>query len=395
MILDLNLKSVSKSTVMKIIPVYLPQFHSIPENDKWWGKGFTEWINVKKAKPLFAGHNQPKIPLDQNYYDLSDIETLRWQAKIAKEHGIYGFCFYHYWFNGTLLLEKPMEMLLNNKDIDIKFCISWANHNWENTWSASEGNEKILIAHDFDDETDWPKHFNYMLKFFKDSRYIIENNKPLLTILTPNSIGKLNKLLSLWNTMAVDAGFDGMKFAFQGVRSHYTSGWDRSMFDYAIEFQPSFLIFKKTFFSSKLLSLGWINYMRKFKKFFAMMRRLFFSNKSLSFFDYDEAWAAILATPPSSTNAIPSAFVDWDNTPRKGKRGGVCINSSPEKFKKYFTQLLIKTRDEYKQDKIFVFAWNEWAEGGYLEPDVTHGYGYLNAIKASLKEFELITKSRR
>ena len=171
---------------MKIIPLYLPQFHRIPENDSWWGEGFTEWTNVKKAKQLFDGHYQPRIPLNDNYYDLTDVKTIKWQCKIAKQHGIYGFCFYHYWFNGKLLLEKPMKLFLDNPDINFNFCISWANHNWEDSWKASPGNEKILISHDFDDENDWIDHFNYLLPFFKDSRYIKEDNKPLMIIYIPN-----------------------------------------------------------------------------------------------------------------------------------------------------------------------------------------------------------------
>lgn len=369
---------------MKIIPVYLPQFHQIPENDEWWGEGFTEWTNVKKAKPLFQGHYQPRIPLNNNYYDLTEVEALRWQCKIAKEHGIYGFCFYHYWFNGKLLLEKPMELLLAHPEIDIKYCISWANHNWEDGWKASAGNAKILIGHDFDDEEDWVHHFSYMLPFFKDSRYIQEENKPLLTIYIPNIIGKLNKMLVLWNQMAVDAGFDGLKYLFQSAMSHQSRGWDRSMFDYGIEFQPGYVNNKK----SILAALNIMKYSHKIKKALGINRRIQRAQKEVVFSDYDSTWEQILKNKPSTKNAIPSAFVDWDNTPRKQQAGSVYLGATPAKFKQYFKKLVVKAKQEYKTDKIFVFAWNEWAEGGYLEPDNKYGFGYLEAIYDALKETE-------
>jgi len=367
---------------MKIIPLYLPQFHQIPENDEWWGVGFTEWTNVKKAKPLFDGHYQPRVPLNKYYYDLTEVDALKWQCKIAKEHGIYGFCFYHYWFNGKLLLEKPMEMLLAHPEIDIKYCISWANHNWEDGWKASPGREKILIGHDFDDEEDWVAHFNYMLPFFKDKRYILEENKPLLTIYIPNLIGKLNKMLVLWNKMAKDQGFDGVKFAFQSAMSAHSSGWDRSLFDYGMEFQPGYVNHKKTFLST----FNIMKYSHKIKKILGIKGRVQKIQKEVALSDYDITWDKILKSKPSGENIIPSAFVDWDNTPRKEQAGRVYLGATPDKFKHYFKQLVVKTRDEYKMDKIFVFAWNEWAEGGYLEPDEKFGYGYLEAIKSSLLE---------
>ncbi len=367
---------------MKIIPLYLPQFHQIPENDKWWGEGFTEWTNVKKAKPLFEGHYQPRIPLDGNYYDLSEVDTLRWQCKIAKEHGIYGFCFYHYWFNGKLLLEKPMELLLAHPEIDIDYCISWANHNWEDSWKASPGREKILIGHDFDDEQDWVAHFNYMLPFFKDSRYIKEEGKPLMTIYIPNIIGKLNKMLILWNQMAIDNGFVGLKYAFQSAMSFHSKGWDRSMFTYAIEFEPGFTNNKKSILSS----FNIMKYSNIIKKMLGIKKRIQKTRKEVALFDYDETWKKILSQKPSAINAIPSAFVDWDNTPRKQRSGTVYTGANPKKFKKYFKQLILKARDEYKTDKIFLFAWNEWAEGGYLEPDEKYGYEYLEAVRDSLTE---------
>ena len=369
---------------MKIIPLYLPQFHQIPENDEWWGKGFTEWTNVKKAKPLFNGHYQPRIPLDKNYYDLTLVEVLKWQCKIAKDHGIYGFCFYHYWFNGKLLLEKPMELLLAHPEIDTHYCVSWANHNWEDSWKASPGREKILIGHDFDDETDWKPHFNYLLQFFKDPRYMKEDGKPLLTIYIPNIIGKLNKMLTLWNQMAIESGFSGLKFLFQSAMSYQSKGWDRSMFDYGIEFHPGFV----NNVPSKLSFFNIMKYSHKIKSFLGIKSRLTRVQKKVAFSNYDETWKRILSLKPSADNAIPSAFVDWDNTPRKQHSGRVYLGATPEKFKKYFKQLLVKAKVEYKTDKIFLFAWNEWAEGGYLEPDEKYGYGYLNAIKDAINDFK-------
>jgi len=369
---------------LKIIPLYLPQFHQIPENDEWWGEGFTEWTNVRKAKPLFKDHYQPRIPLNKNYYDLTEVEVLRWQCKIARDHGIYGFCFYHYSFNNKLLLEKPMELLLENPDIDINYCISWANHNWEDGWKASPGNEKILIGHDFDNENDWVTHFKYLLQFFKDKRYIIEDNKPLFTIYIPNIIGKLNKMLSLWNQMAIDEGFSGIKFAFQSAMSYHSKAWDRTMFDYGIEFQPGFVNNKK----SKLAEFNLMKYTHKIKQILGVKKRIQRRQKEVVFSDYDTTWEKILNLKPSAKNAIPSAFVDWDNTPRKQQAGRVYLGATPTKFKVYFKKLLIKAREEYKTDKIFVFAWNEWAEGGYLEPDERYGFGYLEAISESLDELE-------
>ena len=172
---------------MKIISFYLPQFHSIPENDKWWGKGFTEWVNVKKAKPLFNGHNQPHIPLNYNYYNLLDKKTLEWQVNLANKYGVYGFCFYHYWFNGKKLLEKPVEDFLNRKELNIHFCLCWANESWTNTWA--NGNSKIIMEQKYGTKKDWKMHYEYLSTFFKDKRYISNNNKiPSPKIINPNNI---------------------------------------------------------------------------------------------------------------------------------------------------------------------------------------------------------------
>jgi len=370
---------------IKVIPVYLPQFHTIPENDKWWGKGFTEWVNVQNAQPLFEGHNQPRMPLNNNYYDLSELETLKWQCKLANDYGIYGFCMYHYWFNGHLLLEKPMEMLLAHPEIDIKYCISWANHDWTDGWKASNRAPRILIAHNFDDEQDWVNHFNYLLPFFKDPRYICENNKPLMVIYIPNLIRKLHKMLNLWTKMAKDSGFDGLTYVYQSAASSFDNSWDHTLFDYGVEMNPGYA---NTYFKKKN-DLGLfphlIKYSHEIKRLLGIRRSLMPQKKirEVAKADYDETWHNILRLRPiqGGPKMIPCAFTDWDNTPRHKDRGTVYQGVTPEKFKQYFSALVENVQRYYSTDMIFVFAWNEWAEGGYLEPDEKNGYQFLEAIK--------------
>lgn len=375
---------------MKVIPVYLPQFHTIPENDEWWGEGFTEWTNVKGAKPLFDGHNQPRVPLNDNYYDLSDVETLKWQCELARRYGIYGFCMYHYWFNGHLLLEKPMEMLLAHPEIDINYCISWANHDWTDGWRASNSAPKVLIAHNFDDEEDWVNHFNYMLPFFKDSRYMKEKNKPIMVIYIPNLIRKLKKMLDLWTRMAQESGFEGLTYVYQSAASSFDDSWDQSLFDYGVEMNPGYvgLAFKGaknlTFFP-KLMK-----YSREIKRLLHIRCSLLPQKqvKEVGKADYDCTWEKILRLRPKvgGPKMIPCAFTDWDNTPRHKERGYAYQGVTTEKFGKYFAQLVENAKHYYSTDMIFVFAWNEWAEGGYLEPDKCYGYGFLEGIKRVLDE---------
>lgn len=369
---------------MKVIAYYLPQFHCIPENDEWWGKGFTEWVNVKKATPLYKGHNQPRIPLNDNYYNLLNDETLEWQDKLAQKYDIYGFCFYHYWFDGKLLLEKPVEKYLNNKKLKTHYCICWANEHWTNAWSGKEA--KVLIQQRYGAEKEWRKHFEYLLPYFKDERYIKCNNKPLFVLYRPELIDCLNPMLEEWNKLAHENGFDGIAFAYQHAGFTVSPDCDESHFDFALEYHPNcaqvfkqmdkhkqYEIFKKsiiTFFENKV----GINLREKLK-----------SNK-LKHYSYDELWHYINNMKPRNSKCVPGAFVDWDNTPRRGIKGFVVDGASPEKFKKYFKKQIIKAKNEYKKDMIFVFSWNEWAEGGYLEPDEKNKYGYLNAIKEALEE---------
>ena len=376
---------------MKIIAFYLPQFHNIPENDEWWGDGFTEWVNVKAAKPLFEGHQQPKVPLNDNYYNLLDDNVKIWQAKIAKEHGVYGFCYYHYWFSGKML-EKPMEQMLKNKAVDIPFCISWANETWTKAWVNDE--KKVLILQKYGEKDEWKQHFDYLLPFFKDDRYIKENNKPLFIIYRPEVVECLNEMLDYWNQLAIENGFDGMCFAYQTINMDITNGSDTSRFDYDIEFQPSYARFDMSNQKSKLAVLKKIrrNVAKWFEKKFGidllrytspmMARKLLHTNG----IDYSEAWETILARKPISNKCIPGAFAAWDNTPRHKERGWVYTNNTPEIFEKYLEKQIVRARDVYHKDMIFMYAWNEWAEGGYLEPDEEHGYAYLDAIRTALEK---------
>ena len=190
--------------MVRTIALYLPQFHEIPENNEWWGHGFTEWVNVKKAVPLFEGHQQPRIPLDNNYYDLSDVNVMRWQTELAKKYGIYGFCFYHYWFNGKKLLEKPVDNYLEAKDIDFPFCICWANEHWTNKWATE--NDRVLIEQKYGGREQWKEHFDYLLPFFKDSRYIYQDGKPLFVLYRPELVTRRREMLEYWNQLALENG---------------------------------------------------------------------------------------------------------------------------------------------------------------------------------------------
>lgn len=366
---------------MKILALYLPQFHTIPENDEWWGKGFTEWVNMKKAKALFDGHYQPRIPLGRNYYDLSDVNVMRKQTKIAKEYGIYGFCVYHYWFQGHKLLEKPMENFLKEKSIDFPFCFCWANEHWTNAWVSGEN--KILIEQDFTDREDWKNHFNYFLPFFKDERYVKEDNKPFLVIYLPSIIGPLNEMLEYWDKLAKENGFSGMKYAYQHYVYYLDEDKDDSRFDYAIQFQPNLamnLIKSKKEAKLELLKTRLSIFLQTKLHIYLKLKQ-----KEVTQIDYDDVWNKILEMKPTNKETIPGSFIDWDNTPRRGVRGSAMVGASPEKFEYYFNKQINHIKTNYHTDKIIMFAWNEWAEGGYLEPDEKYKYKYLEAIRRVLK----------
>lgn len=372
-----------KSDNVKIIANYLPQYHEIPENNKWWGNGFTDWIAVKKATPLFEGHRQPRIPLNNNYYDLSDVENIRWQAKLAKKYGIYGFGFYHYWFSSELnLLQKPSELLLENKDIDIHFMFIWDNFSWKRTWSKlsngaayapsfdgemksnQEVNEKdgVLAELIYGDKIEWKKHFEYLLNFFKDERYIKIDNKPVFSFYQArNNFPLIREMSNYWNELAKENGFAGIMCLSKDI-----------LYPVKLERRMKYSPFQMT---TPLLFL-------KYK-----IKSKYYQNKGkIAVWDYDEVWTDILKEAKhSAKDSYLCGFVNYDDSPRRGQKGRIIIGGSPIKFENYMRELL-KISKKQNKEYVFLMAWNEWGEGSYLEPDSENGYAYLEAIRKIVDE---------
>lgn len=368
---------------MKIIAFYLPQFHTFPENDAWWGKGFTEWTNVKSAKPSFPGHYQPRIPLNKNYYDLTDVSALKWQADIAKKYGVYGFCYYHYWFDGHMLMKDPMELMLKNKEVDLPFCICWANENWTKAWAQHD--KKVLISQTYGDKEDWKKHFYYLLQFFNDKRYIFVDDKPVFVIYRPEIIPTLREMLEYWNQLAIENGLNGITYMYQQHDYDHRTADTGDLFQYSIDYQPGRVkgYYPKFAKKEQQVCSPLISFRRGLN---FLVNKLHLKQTRLSSvcYSYDDAWERILALQPEDEKVIPGAFVDWDNTPRYKARASIYQGVTPEKFEKYLTRQIEHARKDYKKDMIFLFAWNEWGEGGYLEPDERYGFAMLEAIKNAL-----------
>lgn len=362
---------------VKIYSFYLPQFHTFPENDKWWGKGFTEWTNTKKASPLFEGHYQPHTPLDDYYYDLmQDPKIMYKQIELAKGSGVDGFCFYHYWFeNGHKLMEKPIEKFLNSPDMDIEFCLCWANENWTRRWDGQD--KEILIKQDYDDKNGWIKHFEYLKDFFCDGRYLKDSKgRPVLVIYKPDLISCINDMLDLWNKMAIKIGFNGLCFVYQYPNRDKKVD---KLFDYRIEFEP---IETTTFFKKDII--------KKYESVYLIIKErlnAFFHHRKYKLYDYQQV-AKISMRRRIDERTWPGVFPSWDNTARRGERATIFNHSDPIIFEKYLTEQMKKLWAVNKDGIIFINAWNEWAEGAHLEPDKKMGLGYLEAIKKTIKKFE-------
>ena len=358
---------------MKLIAFYLPQFHEIPENNDAWGNGFTEWTNVKKSVPLYPGHCQPREPLHGNYYDLSDGAVMEWQDRLARNAGVYGFCFYHYWFNGRMVLEKPVRNWLKNKNIKTRFCFCWANEPWTKTWHGAGGNKEILIPQTYGAEEEWKRHYAYFREHFLDDRYIKQDNRPFVVIYRLKNIPQFNQMIQYWNRCAKEDGFDGIFLVSMNVcREHVEKSiWVNG----SVDFEPN-----KT--KSELHSQG-AGILSPQKKS-TLWNRL-----AIKHLDYDKMNREMLAAP-HERNHFRTVFVNYDDSPRRHERAVVTHGATPEKFGRYLRKMLELSQKE-GNEYLFVNAWNEWGEGNYLEPDKKYGYAYLEEIGRSI----MTLKNRR
>lgn len=356
---------------MKVLALYLPQYHEIPENNLWWGKGYTEWNAVRGAQKYFKGHRQPRVPLNNNYYDLSrkDANTWKWQSDLANKYGVYGFAIYHYWFQtGKQLLEKPMEILLAHPEITINYCICWANETWTRNWYGVQ--KEVLMKQKYGDETEWINHFNYLLQFFKDPRYIKIDNRPMVNIYHTTEIEDLEAMESCWNRLARSNGFAGIYFVSGNTGANIDSR--KQLFDAYYNFEPSYSLIHRTnklerfIYDATVLSRSMINKVSAHK----IVERPIDGKKFTK--------RLIRTDAVNDVKIFPGCFPQWDNTPRRLYKGTVFKGMDPSNFQNQVKVLLRKYKDP---DFLYVNAWNEWGEGAYLEPDDSYGYDFLNVIK--------------
>jgi len=383
-----KLAEIKMKKKIRAIAIVLPQYYPIPENDLWWGKGFTEWTNVAKARPLFKGHYQPHIPSDLGFYDLRLAEVRKAQADLAREYGIEGFCYYHYWFgNRKRLLERPVDEILDSSEPDFPFCLCWANQTWRGIWFGSTF-PGILIEQEYPGKQDYIDHFNYLIKAFRDKRYITVDGKPLFYVYQVLSIPDLSELVTTFRQCAKDAGLKGLYL----IASHCPLDWNpiEHGFDGVVgsEFSTMRYFTVRNFESESY-------FIRKYSRFRNRLsggglgRNIEKRIKPIVV-PYKDAINYLITEKKISFDYFPIAIPNWDNTPRAGVKGLIFDNSTPEFWKKHFKQSIEKIiNNEADKRIVFIKSWNEWAEGNHLEPDLKWGHQYLQAMKEVLDEYEL------
>jgi len=354
---------------LRSIAFVLPQFHPIPENDEWWGKGFTEWTNVAKAAPQFEGHYQPHLPTDLGFYDLRLPEARQAQADLAQKYGIDGFCYYHYWFNGKRLLDKPIDEMLRLKEPNMPFMLCWANENWTRRWDGKE--EDVLMQQDYSFEDD-KEHMRWLCeKMFSDSRYIRVNDCPVFVIYRHDLFPDISKTATIWRDIAI------REFGYKGLYLCVTESFNNQInpdsinFDAAIEFAPHQVISQKIKKSKKN---AWLEKLKLKKETFISLR------------DFKKGVDICVNRKTPTYKLYRCATPSWDNTARKKKNGVIGVGSSPKLYYKWLKHL-VKTFTPFSKDENFVFinAMNEWAEGNHLEPCTKYGLAYLEATKDALE----------
>ena len=356
----------------RFIAFYLPQFHPIPENDEWWGKGFTEWTNVAKARRLFPGHKEPHIPADLGFYDLRLPEVREAQAQLAREAGIEGFCYWHYWFgNGRRLLERPFNEVVASGKPDFPFCLAWANHSWKKKqWDPdAPGKDIMLMEQLYPGEEDYINHFNTLFPAFKDKRYIRVNGKLLFIIYDPVGSPDIPHIMKLWRNLAEKNGLGDFYFVATDADSRCKERNLKLGFD-AIYNSDVFNIHHHT------------NII--FKVFYMICRKYL---KIPTIFRYKKAIKYMINADCKSRTTIPCIAPNWDHSPRSGANAIILHNPKPEYFKEVIKIAMNAVKDKPKEEQlIFIKSWNEWGEGNYMEPDLEYGKGYLNALQSAIEE---------
>jgi lipopolysaccharide biosynthesis protein len=354
---------------VRALAFYLPQFHPTPENDAWWGPGFTEWSNVVRTRPLFPGHGQPDLPADLGFCDLRVAETRAAQAALARAHGIAGFVYYHYWFSGRRLLDRPFEEVLAAGEPDFPFALCWANEDWTRAWDGRSG--QVLVRQEYGADDDLA-HARDLVRAFADPRYVRVDGRPLFLVYTASSLPDPRRTTDCWREVAVRAGV-GEPFLVRVEHDLETGDPATLGFDAAVDFQPRFAELgpaQRRSVSARAL------------------RRLRLTNQAYRWhriYDYATVVDRMLARPPAPYTRFPGVCPGWDNTPRRARQAVVFRDASPAEFERWLRAVI----DDFTpfgpgQDLVFVNAWNEWAEGNHLEPGRRWGLGHLRATERAL-----------
>lgn len=362
-------------TKPRIIAFYLPQFHPIPENDEWWGEGFTEWYNVGKAKKLYIGHVQPKVPTDLGYYDLRLDSVREKQAELANEAGIEGFCYWHYWFgNGKSLMDLPINEVIKTGKPDFPFCLGWANHSWEKKTWVSNGNNEMLLKQEYGGKEDYINHFNKIFPILKDKRYIKVDDKPVFYIFAPDDIPNCKDFITLWRKLAIKSGFKGIHFVAQA--QPLDDNYDR-YYDYGFDAVCSNRISQASVTSkyikrNKLVALKYL--VCKILRMPKLVNYKFVIKEALSKLDEAE-------------NVYPQIVCGWDHTPRSGRSGVVYTHFNLSLFKKHILNILEEINHKNEEHQIcFLKSWNEWGEGNFMEPDLEYQKGKIQVLRDAINE---------
>jgi hypothetical protein len=364
---ELELEKVAIADAPRLVAFYLPQFHPIPKNDEWWGEGFTEWANVAAAKPLFEGHYQPHLPADLGFYDLRLPETRHAQAELAREYGISGFCYYHYWFDGTRLLELPFEDVLASGEPDFPFCLCWANEPWSRRWHGRD--EDVLQPQTYSRKDDL-RHIQALLPALADERAITIGGRPVFIVYQARDLPEPAQTVETWRTEVAKAGLPDPYL--MTVETGWDEGWDVTQvgFDAKVMFRPQFTTLREA-------------------------RRIRIDDQpDLEVRDYQSAWPLFAEPEEVDYPYFESVCPQWDNSPRTGSRAVVMHDSTPEAYEQWLTQVLERARERERDEQlVFVNAWNEWGEGCHLEPDLRWGHAYLEATRRALTSVPVQAKA--